>query len=272
MNIIVKAVQDAMYVIPEEILQQTFLKGHNNYRAPIESLENRIITDVIKARVVPDANIAKGEHMTIPINNLHLKQAEDYRYIYEIPTQRLLGKTILSVLSVAYSPMNGAAGAYGYAYTGIGPMYSNDVLTAGQQAVDASASVPTVGTARAELIGENMVLIEDPQRFTNAYYLQCYVTDDNYLNKIDPRSYEYFSTLCEYAIKAHVYRKLRIRMDRGQVEFGSVIGTFKEIVDEYADAETNYRTFLRETWAAVAFMDNRDRYRRYLKAQIPIGL
>lgn len=272
MNIIVKAVQDAMYIIPEEILIEVFTPNHNNYRAPAESLEQSIITNVIQARVVPDANIAKGEHMLIKLGDLQPKYIEDYRCIYEIPESKLLGKTILSVLSVSYTPFSGGIGSFGYAYGGVGPMFTQDVMTAAQQMVEASSAIPNVATAKVELIGENTILIEDAQRYNTAYYLNCYVTDNNYLNKIDPRSFEYFSTLCEYAIKAHVYRKMRIRLDRGRIEGGSMIGEFKAVIDEYADAETNYRTFLKEKWAKQAFMDNSRRYYNFIKAQIPIGL
>lgn len=272
MNIIVKAVQDAMYVIPEEILIETFQRHHNGYRPATASLEENIIAQVIRPRVIPDANIAKGEHMCIKLGDLTPKMIEDYRCIYEIPESKLMGKTILSVLSVTYTPFTGGPGSFGYAYGGVGPMFTQDVMTAAQQMVEASSAIPNVATAKVELIGANTIMIEDAQRYNNAYFLNCYVTDNNYLNKIDPRDYEYFSTLCEYAIKAHIYRKLRIRMDRGRIESGSMIGEFKAIVDEYADAETNYRTYLREKWSKTAFMSNRPRYYRWIKSQIPIAL
>lgn len=272
MNIIVKAVQDAMYIIPEEVLHRAFITHENNWRAPATSLEDAIIQKVIKKRVVPDAQIAKGEHMHIPLQSSQPEFIDDYRCIYRIPTSLLQGKTILSVNSVSYTPYSPGIGSFGYAYGGVGPLFSQDTMTAAQQMVEAGSAVPNVSTAKVELIGENTVVIEDAQRYNTAYHLSCYVTDSNYMNKIDPRNYEYFSTLCEYAIKAFVYRKLRIAVGRAYLEGGSALGEFKATVDEYADAEANYRTFLKETWAAVAMMDNRRRYYRYLKMGIPVGL
>lgn len=272
MNIIVKAVQDAMYIIPEDILKATFLPRVRGYARGAETLEQAIISQVVNSRVVPDANIAKGEHMTIWLGDLKPKIIQDYRVIFEIPANKLLGKTILSVLSVSYAPYTGGIGSLGYAFGGTGPMFAQDTMTATQQMVEASSAIPNVSTAKVEIMGENVLMIEDSQRFTTQYHVQVYVTDSNYLNKIDPRSYEYFSTLVEYAVKAHVYRKLRLTIDRARIEGGSELGVFKDIVDEYADSETNYRTFLREKWAKVAFMDNRPRYSRFLKAQVPIAL
>lgn len=272
MNIIVKAVQDAMYVIPEEILREAFIPKHNNWAAPAVSLEEQIQALVIRPRVVPDASIAKGEHMLIRLGDITPQFIDDWRCIYEIPARKLLGRTILSVIDVSYSPYSGGIGSFGYAYGGVGPMFSNDIGTATTQMVEASSAIPNVATARVELIGVNTILIEDAQRYNTAYQLNCYVTDDNYMNKIDPRDYEYFSTLVEYAVKAYVYRKLRIRIGKAFIEGGSELGQFKETVDEYADSETNYRTFLKTIWSKTAFMSNRPRYYRFLKAQIPIGL
>lgn len=271
-NILVKAVQDAMYVIPEEILTEVYTPRHNGYAAPSQSLSEQILALTIRPRVIPDANIAKGENMRIWLGDIKPRYIEDYRCIFEIPESKLPGKSILSVSNVSYTPMSGGIGSFGFAYGGVGPLFSQDTMTAVQQMTEASSAIPNVSTAKVELIGENVIMIEDAQRYNTAYVLNCYVTDNNYLNKIDPRTYEYFSTLCEYAIKAHVYRKLRIRLDRGRIEGGSMLGAFKEVVDEYADAETNYRTFLREKWAKVAFMDNRQNYMRWIRSQIPIGL
>lgn len=271
MNILVKAVQDAIYTIPHDVLLKAFVLA-NNYRTSAESLESMIINQVIKKRVVPDAQIAKGEHMMVRLEGLKAVYSEDYRRIFEIPSRLLQNKTILTVLNVSYTPYAGGIGSFGYAYGGVGPLFTMDTMTAAQQAVEASAAVPNVSTAKVELIGENTVMIEDSQRYNSAYWLSCYVTDSEFMNKIDPRSFEYFSQLCEYAIKSFIYNKLVINMGRAQIEGGSALGIFKDVVDEYRDAETNYRTFLKTTWAKVAFMDNRPRYYRMLKMKVPIGL
>lgn len=272
MNIIVKAIQDVMYVVPEEILRETFIPKHNNWGAPAVTLEEQIMALVVRPRVIPDASIAKGEHMLIRLGDIQPQFIDDWRCIYEIPARKLLGRKILSVIDISYSPYSGGIGSFGYAYGGVGPMFSQDVSTAVTQMVEASAAIPNVATARVELIGENTILIEDAQRYNTAYQLNCYVTDDNYMSKIDPRNYEYFSTLVEYAVKAHIYRKLKIRMGQAYIQGGSALGEFKEVVDEYADSETNYREFLRSVWSKVAFLENRPRYYRFIRAQIPIGL
>lgn len=271
MNILVKAIQDAMYTIPYDVLRKAFMLD-NGYRARADSLESQILAKVIKKRVVVDAQIAMGEHMQVRLNTLTPVYVEDYRCVYEIPSSLLQNKTILTVLGVSYTPYAGGIGSFGYAYGGVGPLFSQDTMTAAQQAVEASSAVPNVATAKVELIGENTVMIEDAQRFNTSYWLSCYVTDEKFMNSIDPRSYEYFSTLCEHAIKSYIYNKLVINMGRAEIEGGSALGVFKEVVDGYADSESNYRTFLRETWAAVALMNNRPRYYRMLKMQVPIGL
>lgn len=271
MNILVKSVQDIMYEIPNEVLVKAFMTYGNDYTNRATSLEETILAKVIRPRVVPDANIARGQHMQISLANVKPKVTEDYRVIYEIPERLIPGKTILSVMNVSYVPYNGSMNAFGFSYGGVGPLYSQDVMTATQQMVEASSSVPAVSTARVELIGENTVLIEDTQRYNSTYSISCYVTDNDFLSKINPRNFEYFSTLCAYAVKSYIYRTLRIRMDRAYIEGGSELGQFKAVVEEFADAEENYKTFLRTKWAKVAFIDS-DRHRRFVKAQLPVGL
>lgn len=271
MNIITKAVQDVMYEIPEEVLREVFVKSRNGFYGSAESMESLIITKVVQPRVVPDASIAKGEHMTINLAGVKPKILDNYRSIYEIPHSLTGNKRIISTLSVSYAPYNGSLGSVGLAYGGVGPMYSRDVATAAQQMVEASSAVPNVSTSRVEIVGHNTIMIEDSQRFSDAFNLECYVVDDNYMSSIDPRDYEYFSQLVAFAVKSYIYRTMRIRMGRARIEGGSALSEFKEVVDEYADAETNYRTFLRTTWAKVAFMSNRNRYGRFIRSQVPIG-
>ena len=272
MNPIVKSIQDVMYVIPEEVLIEAFIPKYNNYQARASSLEEQILATVVRPRVIPDGSIAKGEHTYISLQDVKPKFTDDWRTVFEIPERKLLGKTILSVLAVSYAPYGGATGAYANVYGSLGSMYSQDVMTATTQMVEANAAVPNVASARVEIIGDNVIVIEDSQRYSTAYVLSCYVTDNNYLSKLDPRYYEYFSTLVEYAVKAYIYRKLRVRLDRGRIEGGTTIGAFLEVVNEYADAETNYREFLRTKWAKAMFMSEGARYMRYIKAQIPVGL
>lgn len=272
MNILVKAVQEAMYIIPEEVLIETFIPKYNNYNAPAASMEEQILSTVVRPRVIPDASLAKGEHMFINLSDVKPRYTDEWRLVYEIPERKLFGKTILSVLDISYSPMVGVTGSYGYAYGGVGSFYSQDVMTATTQMVQANSAIPNVASAKVDIIGENTIVIEDAQRFSTAYHLSCYVTDNDYLNKIDPRNYPHFSRLVEYAVKAHIYRKLRIRIDKGYIEGGSEIGAFKEVVMEYADSEENYRTYLREKWAKAAFIDSRSRYHRFIRSQVPVGL
>lgn len=272
MNILVKAVQEAIYEIPDEVLTRAFLTHKNNWRTQATTIEDAIIQKVIKKRVYVDAQITRGEHMNIKLTGVQPQFIDDYRCVYQIPTHLLQGKTILVPLSVSYTPYSPGIGSFGYAYGGVGPLFSQDTMTAAQQMVEATSAVPNVSTAKLELIGENTVLIEDAQRYNTAYHLSCYVTDADYLNKIDPRAFKYFAELCEFAIKSYIYKALRISVGRAALEGGSALGEIKAVVDEYADAEVNYRTYLRTTWAKVAFQDNSRRKYRFLKMQIPIGL
>lgn len=272
MNILVKAIQDAMNIIPDEITTIVFRPATNGWRISPITIEESIMAKVVRKRVIPDANIAQGEHMMVRLAGVAPKLVEDYRSVYEVPARLLHNRTILSVLSVGYSPYSTGMGSYNSIVGGSGAMFSQDTAVALQQVVESTSAVPNVMTARADLIGVNTVMIEDSQRAGASYDLSCYVADENFLNQLDPRYFHVFSELVEHAIKAYIFKNFYIAMGRSRNELGADLPEFKEIVDSYRDSETNYRTFLREKWKKTGFISNSDRMLRYLKAQVPIGL
>lgn len=273
MNILVKAIQDAMQIIPDEITTIVFRPAANGWRQSPITIEESIMAKVIRKRVIPDANIATGEHMMIRLAGITPVMVEDYRSVFEIPARLLHNRTILSVLGVSYSPYSAGMGAaYSSIVGGAGAMFSQDTAVALQQMVESTSAVPNVSTCRADLVGVNTVMIEDSQRAGASYDLSCYVTDENFLNQLDPRAYHLFSELAEHAIKAYIFKNFFIAMGRSRNELGADLPEFKEIVDSYRDSEVNYRTFLREKWKKTGFISNSDRMLRFLKAQVMVGL
>ena len=72
MNIINKIIDELRYRIPSEILNIAFRDSNNNWRQhqPI-SLNEQILTKVIRPRVIVDSNIIGGQEVLINLDGLY---------------------------------------------------------------------------------------------------------------------------------------------------------------------------------------------------------
>lgn len=272
MNILVKIVDDIKRSIPLEILQIAFQDDLQNWRRAPVSLDEMILTKLIKPKVMVDANVVAGEAILIPLNGVQPEYRDDFSVIYQVPPRMTHNREIISILSVAYLPYSGDLGSFGAGYSTIAPVFNNDVSGAFESMAESYSNIPQVSTASADLIGYNRIRVTDPNRVISSYMLRCYVTNDDYLNNINPRSYLDIAELAQWGCKAFIYNKLIIRMGSAQLQNGQELGAFKNVVDTYADAWASYNTFLREVWTKVAHMNNSGQHERYIRMQIPIGL
>lgn len=272
MNIVDKAIDDAMFVIPEEILDLVF-RGDTRWRrgTPI-SVRESIMRDVIRPRVLVDANIVGGKETVISLMGLEPFYTDDMCSIYKVPPERLNHKTILSVHSVGFiNVLLGAAGSYSGTQSTSYQGYS-EMMPLASQVADAAGSIPDVSTARAELIDENTFVVHDRMRNNYIFNARVVLCNNDDLSNIHIRSAPAFSQLVEFAIKAHIFRKLQIKLGRNQLEMGQDLPAIKDYVDTLADSNENYKTHLKEVWAKVAFMSDRRAYRRFMDIVAPRGI
>ncbi len=273
MNVIQKAIDDIKFRIPRAILEKAFVGNYGNWRPNNRtSIDDLIMNNVLKARVLVDCNLIGGTQALIPLANLNQDKPNEYMTVVHIPKERTAGKSINSVLHVSFiSPGAIASWAGANAIGTLGAFSSgeNTALMGGALGMMAAMDkIPMVSTSRCELIAENTILIRDSVSLQPNCYLRCVLSNDENLNNIQLRSYSYFCKLVEYAIKSYIYNTLVINMDRGELQGGVELGMFKEIVSQYADAEENYQDFLRNTWEVVAFMTDDSQYSRYIKMVI----
>lgn len=272
MNIFSKALDNIKFSIPFEVLRAVFKDDITHWRQAPISMDEIIMSKVIKARVLIDANLVGGMQVMVPLNDLPMTLVDNTGYLYTIPPERCNYKEIISVLSVGYLPY---AGTFGYGgINAVVPVSGsmNDIAHAGQQLMDSYSNMPNISTASAELVGYNTVLIRDSQRVTSSYMLRCMLANDSNLGNINPRSHIAFANLCVLAVKAYIYNKMIIRMDQAFLSGGQELGAFKNYVEQLADSEEMYSTYLRETWSSVAFHNDQQSFERFLRVQINPGL
>ena len=265
MNLINKSLDEVKFNIPREILDRTFLDPRLVQRGVPVSIDARIRSEVIDKRVMTDCNLFGGMQAVIPLAGIIPTMVDPFKAIYVIPKSRTQGRTITSAFSVSYS--EGAHGLNASHYLGNSSALSNAL----HQVLDSNLPVPLTSNAYVQMIGENTVFIEGEVVLPRDIFLRCMVSHDSEMSSIKPASYHTFAQLVILATKAHIYHNNYIPMDMGYLHAGMNLGSFKETIDGYADANELYYTHLNEVWRKTAVLNDEQSWRRHLKMLVGGG-
>ena len=262
MGAIQKAIQEVKFAIPEEILNEIFLKREFG-RTPLPvSLDTMIREKVIDPRVMVDCNLLGGTQVELPLSGVEPMQVDTYKTIYRIPMSLTQNRIISRVVSLTISQsimMNSSyMGVEGY----------SQILEAAKGMMNAQAGIPIVSTAYIRLIAENTVLVSDYMSLPRTAFLRCYLENDSEYSQLNPQTYPHFCQLVELAVKAYIYNKGRMRVGMGQLVGGMELGVFRETIDSYADANELYKTYIKEVWTKVMLMDDPRSKERMLRMLI----
>lgn len=272
MSVISMAINNLHNVIPNEILEETFITPYrNNYYKPM-SMDAKIHENVIVRRVLPDLNLTYGLTIKIPISKCHVSRHDvtdtyysNYSdFIISVPPDVTNNRKIVTVLGIAITDTI----LYDGSYTGFYWNNGSSILTATQNLANANSTTSTMlYNAKCEMISPNSFIC----RYQGYLPLHAVVTlliehDDN-LSDIKTTSYNYIIQLIELACKAYIYNFLKIKIDRAKLDSGSDLGAFAEIVDSYADANQMYLE-LREEALKRSFMNDREGYYDHIRAII----
>ncbi len=263
MNPITKALDELKFRIPKYILDQAFKPPVTQWRGCILSLDEMITNAVIRPRVLIDCNIVGGTEAFIYIEDVEMEMVTPYTAIYRIPKERTQGRTILSVSNV-YNFLGGILTSPGM----VTPFVTNDLMMAGNAMMNAMSSTPAISTAYVQLIAENTIMVKENTRLSAINYVRCFLADDENMNHLQLRSYNAFSRLVQLAVQSYIYNTLVINIDSAYLQGGQALGAFKEIVDKYADSEDMYQDYLINQWSAVAFMNDNETQRQFIKMMI----
>ena len=112
MNPITKALSDISYRIPREILIEVFSPKSYFWRDQPINYEEQIRNMVIKSRVMVDCDLVGGTEVLISLYGVPSQTLSTDRLVtvYNIPKDKTQGRSITSVISLAY--VNGPSAAY----------------------------------------------------------------------------------------------------------------------------------------------------------------
>lgn len=260
MNALRKALDDIKFVVPRPVLDTVFVKRHTNFRTAAPSIDEQILNSVVRPRVYIDTNLVGGAEILVPLTGLQGEEVNTVDMVYRIPKNLTQNRSIMSVLNITYVDAQSMAAAGSFASCGV-----TAEQTAAQNLLEAVSPMPMISTGRINLIGENVILVKDSIRIPSNAYLRCIVAQDEAMSHLQPRSYKAFGKLVEYAVKAFIYNEYIIEVDMGELRGGHNLGKFKDIIEEYADANELYETYLTEKWAKISFQNDRESHGRFLK-------
>lgn len=263
-----KALDEVKFRIPRQILDLVFIQrtdvwGNTNWKNNVISIDECILSTVIRPRVLVDCNLVGGIEIYIALDTVPVERTNDYTSVYRIPKRLTQGRSIISALSVSYSDPTRMSG-YGVSAT----QNSGAMLHLAAAVMDAQGQIPYTSTAQVQLIGENVVMVRDTAIMPANIYLRAVIENDAGMNHIQLKNFHHLSELVVRAVKAYIYNEYCIRLDMGELIAGQNLGKIKEIIESYADAEELYQTYLRETWAKVALMNDRESWTRLLRMMI----
>jgi hypothetical protein len=241
-----------------DILNIAFAE-YNAYNNKIISLDEKIMTGVIRPRVLTDANIVGGIHTVVDLNKCQITYLNNREFIVDVPKSLTNGKSVITALSLVSNVIYSNTTAYSEMQA---------PLSSANNMMNNLGTENVVQTARLEMIGDNTILVQDPTIHLINSSMRCIVENMDNLENINPRSYVEFGKLCVLAAKAHIYNTTIIKLDKGYIYSGHELGIIKDLVDSYSDANELYMEHLKTVWGKVAFMNNSDSMDRYIKSMI----
>ena len=258
MNAIQKALTDVKFTIPLEVLVIAFSESDRTLNNMI-NIDDRMMSAVIRPRVLVDCNIVGGIETRIDINRCNISWLSNREFIIEVPKELTDGRSIITVLSLVSNVVYTQSTMYG-------DMPSS--LSAGINMMNNLGTETIVQTSRLELISDNVVLASDPNIHLMNGIMRCIVENSPNMENINPRSYLAFSKLIILAVKSYIYNTLVVKLDKGYIYGGHELGIIKDIIDNYSTAEEDYQEYLNTTWKKVSFFNDTEKMGRFTRSML----
>lgn len=215
------------------------------------NLENEITNQVIARRVCVDINLYGGEEAYIPCSQLEAEYVDRWNTIYKVPKRLTNGRDITRVVALAYGQGSAYAGYNNTSNAG------SAIVGAANGIMAAAGPMPIVQTAFCHIINPNVILVTDGSGvLVSNGYLRVWLGHDKTLSHLQTTTFLKFYELCLLAVKAEIYSKNIITIDREVVEGGFDIGVYKTLVEGYADAAELYQEYLSTKWSVVTILND----------------
>ena len=274
MSAITYALGELHHVIDREMLNQAYLYNQTGQAAcQFAELDNVIIDTTLYGRVLRDINIFGGMQKHLCTAHGQVIQSDNFGTVWHYPDSGMNGHTIMtaSTFMPGITCLDGFNNANACAMSGhpFPPGFHNHHQSGMQGLVNRLNGVNQHGPrgiVTPRVVAHNSILLENALQLAAGGTFTVIVSHDDALNDLPPKTWPIFSDLFVAAVKAFIYQTMRSRIARGSLFHGQEYNIFTEILQEYSDAEEQYRE-RRQAWARVAYMNDRERYNSYIRHQ-----
>lgn len=259
-----------MSIIPPQVLEATFKPYKYN-----TSLDDRILSEVILARVRDDVSIRGGRVFKIILNQNWCKYTSSpspYALgisgaytVFHIPPEARGNRDIVCALGVRFPYTLGTSNSCNF--------YSNDSIKGNTvsglacAALQAQTGANQLSVPQAIVKEGNIIQLDPPQYNFVPWEVITRLRYDDTFSSMDVSSIESFKKLCEYAVKSYIYTHLIFDVESNLVCRGQELGVIKDIVSSYSDSEDKYNDMLKEFGGAAIYEP--DRLRNILIRCVP---
>ena len=261
MNAVQYGLSKIHFNIPDMVLFLAF-KDPNPVRDQLVSLDDKIMTRLIRPYILKDMNVIGGVPIKIQLANCVVKWLHSNEYLVTVPKNLTNYQPIISCeefVSATVAPtfaMNYVNGSHSPLLAASDTMFNN------------LAPSKIMQTARIELIGENRILISDPSVTPMSGVLRCTIANNGNLENIHAKTFPAVGELFTLGTKAFVYNTLKVPLDQGYIYGGHELPVITEIVDSFSDASEMYHEYLTTTWKKAQFLNSPDNTARYIKLML----
>ena len=259
-----------MSIIPPQVLEAAFKPYKYN-----TSLDDRILSEVILARVRDDVSVRGGRVFKIILNQNWCKYTSSpspYALgisgaytVFHIPPEARGNRDIVCALGVRFPYTLGTSNSCNF--------YSNDSIKGNTvsglacAALQAQTGANQLSVPQAIVKEGNIIQLDPPQYNFVPWQVITRLRYDDTFSSMDVSSIEPFKKLCEYAVKSYIYTNLIFDVESNLVFRGQELGVIKDIVGQYSDSEDKYNDMLKEFGGAAIYEP--DRLRNILIRCVP---
>ena len=243
--------------IPPEILEYTF--ANRELRNEVVSIDEMILQKVIRYRVIKDMNVDGGKFKEIVLRRNYIEPlTRNYddnlmhtgRWsVYRIPAAVREGRPIVEVMNLKFR------GAYaGYQPYSTGYIGGANITTVAQGVLDAHTFQTSPPIPNVELLSGDLVRLTPSQHHGTMWAMNCRLAYDECLTNLNTSAIQPFADCCVLAVQAYIFINTTIMLDKAYIQNGYQVGQFKNIIDNYSDANAKYEEAFKVLSAAM-FLD-----------------
>jgi len=214
------------------------------------TVEQGIREKVIHQLVLKDCNVAGGKTENIDLGGSEMRSIGNGCVEFKVPEAATRGAKIISVTEAYLGSMNSGVGALGL---GLGNTADCGIGSVGEMMgnminnMAGNRQMPQTYTD-CHMTGNNVFVIYGLNMGTFNMSAKVIMEYDEGLSSIHSRHYPQFAELVEYAVKAHLYRKLKGPVNEAAVRAGVALQDIRDDIAEYKDAWTNYKEYFQKVW------------------------